>query len=69
PLDLDAEFDFLASPCESVAPDGLSTLPTPGERPANGAGPADAETRATAVGEQAGGEGQSAIEVLRALVA
>ncbi|MEW1699203.1 SDR family NAD(P)-dependent oxidoreductase [Streptomyces sp. NPDC091278] len=26
PLDLDAQFDFLASPCENVAPDGLSAL-------------------------------------------
>lgn len=76
PLDLDAEFDFLASPCESVAPDGLSAVPAPGERPANGAGPAGGETHATGDGgpgagadEPVGGEGQSAIEVLRALVA
>ncbi|MDQ0694068.1 type I polyketide synthase [Streptomyces sp. W4I9-2] len=76
PLDLDAEFDFLASPCESVAPDGLSAVPAPGERPANGAGPADGETHAAGdggpgagVGEPVGGERQSAIEVLRALVA
>ncbi|WP_405434279.1 SDR family NAD(P)-dependent oxidoreductase [Streptomyces anulatus] len=76
PLDLDAEFDFLASPCESVAPDGLSAVPAPGERPANGAGPAGGETHAAGyggpgadAGEPVGGEGQSAIEVLRALVA
>ncbi|MGC5530815.1 SDR family NAD(P)-dependent oxidoreductase [Streptomyces sp. SR-10] len=76
PLDLDAEFGFLASPCESVAPDGLSAVPAPGERPANGAVPSGGETHAAAdggpgagVGEPAGGEGQSAIEVLRALVA
>lgn len=76
PLDLDAEFDFLASPCESVAPDGLSAVPAPGERPANGAGPAGGKTHATGyggpgadAGEPVGGEGQSAIEVLRALVA
>ncbi|WP_257135893.1 type I polyketide synthase, partial [Streptomyces sp. rh206] len=50
PLDLDAEFDFLASPCESVAPDGLSAVPAPGERPANGAGPAGGETHATGDG-------------------
>ncbi|WP_030593547.1 type I polyketide synthase [Streptomyces anulatus] len=74
PLDLDAEFDFLASPCESVAPDGLSAVPSPGERRGNAAGSAGGDPHASgdggpAVGEPVGGEGQSAIEVLRALVA
>jgi enediyne polyketide synthase len=77
PLELDAEFDFLASPCESVAPDGLSAVPLAGERHVDGAGPAaDAEpyaagvgARADSAGEPVCGEEQSAVEVLRALVA
>ncbi|MFF5890209.1 SDR family NAD(P)-dependent oxidoreductase [Streptomyces globisporus] len=77
PLDLDAEFHFLASPCESVAPDGLPAVPPAGERHTDGAGPTvDAEPYATGAGQRAdnagepvGGEERSAVEVLRALVA
>lgn len=77
PLDLDAEFHFLASPCESVAPDGLPAVPPAGHRPVDGAVPtADAEPyptgagpRADNAGESVGGGEQSAVEVLRALVA
>ncbi|MBB6420832.1 type I polyketide synthase [Streptomyces sp. AK010] len=73
PLDLDAEFDFLASPCESVAPDGLSAVPSAGERDANGAPSTGGETQATGDGgpavEPDGRQGPSGIEVLRALVA
>ncbi|MGA5470608.1 SDR family NAD(P)-dependent oxidoreductase [Streptomyces arboris] len=77
PLDLDAEFHFLASPCESVAPDGLPAVPPAGERHVDGAGPTvDAEPYATGAGPQAdnagepvGDEEQSAVEVLRTLVA
>ncbi|MEU2798458.1 SDR family NAD(P)-dependent oxidoreductase [Streptomyces sp. NPDC007117] len=77
PLDTDAEFDFLASPCESVAPDGLAAVARAGERTADGAGPAaGAPPRVTGAGERPDGTGEpvpgeerSAVEVLRALVA
>ncbi|RST23151.1 SDR family NAD(P)-dependent oxidoreductase [Streptomyces sp. WAC04770] len=67
PLDLDAEFDFLASPCESVTPDGLSAGSAPGEQHVTGAGPAEGKTSET--GEPVSGDGRSAVEVLRGLVA
>ncbi|MFI7329472.1 SDR family NAD(P)-dependent oxidoreductase [Streptomyces rubiginosohelvolus] len=77
PLDLDAEFHFLASPCESVAPDGLPAAPPSGERSEDGAGPTvDAGPYVTGTGPQpdgaaepVGNEEQSAVEVLRTLVA
>lgn len=75
PLDLDAEFDFLASPCESVVPDGLAAVPPTGVREANGApssggkGHASGDGGTAGAGEPVDGQGQPAVEVLRALVA
>ncbi|MGJ5894225.1 KR domain-containing protein [Streptomyces sp. V2] len=73
PLDLDAELDFLASPCESIAPDGLPDVPSTGERDTDSALPPRGQTPEAGDIEPSvepeGGQGQSAIEVLRALVA
>lgn len=58
PLRIGAEFSFLTSPCEQVPPDGLSFAPAAPPR------------QAVAPEEHVpGAEGQSAIDVLRALVA
>ncbi|MEV0774237.1 type I polyketide synthase [Streptomyces sp. NPDC050428] len=62
PLEIGAEFSFLTSPCEQVPPDGLSFArqapPSPEASAPDGQVPGDV-----------GQSGQSALEVLRALVA
>ncbi|MFF8962721.1 SDR family NAD(P)-dependent oxidoreductase [Streptomyces globisporus] len=77
PLDLDAEFHFLASPCESVAPDRLPAVAPAGERHVSGAGSTvgvepsanSAGPQADSAGEPVGDDEESAVEVLRTLVA